>query len=430
MARRKKISEFYDGSELVSKNADYYIAYSGRSEGKSTWFAKYILQDFLDSGRKTILMRRNLNELHAMLSWYDTPHMQSWLSDPNREYVLPTSLQIKSLEIEAVDLPKVGTFLTVNGDVFAFLASLSLYRSYKSKGMLEEYSNILFEEFAAVSILDYLDGEVDMFMNFVSSVVRSRTDVKVYMLGNLTYINVYFNKWKIDIINSDRGSLKRFQSGDGAVFYVHYPEVSAHLEQVPRILRTEGNEIATAGSFNIPEDCLIDPYINGTILRDPARNVLLRIHEHTDLRLGVYKISVYACELVGQPVYLIKCEKEMSWRWDKQYMRQLLQTLVDSPIIYYSSASKAYFEVVKEYFKLGHVDLTDETVVKCIDLQAVDKEAEYIRLKCRASELETRAIQGLTEAEYIELLEIEKQIQDCTKLIQSDTRIIGQAWYN
>ena len=75
-------------------------------------------------------------------------------------------------------------------------------------------TTILFDEFLTKHL--YLNDEFVIFMNTVSTIVRQRTDVKIYMLGNtVNQYCPYFQEMGLDhVLKMEQGSIDVYRYGD------------------------------------------------------------------------------------------------------------------------------------------------------------------------------------------------------------------------
>lgn len=183
MSRKKEEKiNYYTTDKIDSYNADYNIIYGERSNGKTTAILKKALIQFIESGFKDQLglIRRwgedlksiqvkNLFEGINNLGWVEkyTKGLYNQIIYKNRMWFLA--------KIENNDIVDVLTY------PFAYGFSIASQEHYKSS----TYPNIkiiLFDEY--ITRTSYLPDEFMQFQQLLSTIIRLKDDVKIYMCGN------------------------------------------------------------------------------------------------------------------------------------------------------------------------------------------------------------------------------------------------------
>lgn len=180
--------KYYSLSNIIKENADYNIIYGERSNGKTTAVLEYALKDYILSGfvNQIAIVRRweedykgkngkqmfegivNLGWVEKYTKWeYNTIiyYSQRWYLAKYNE----NGEKIKQME-----------------EPFAIGFAISSEEHYKSTSY-PNVKTILFDEFITRSY--YLPDEFIKFQNLLSTIIRLRTDVKIFMCGNT--INKY-----------------------------------------------------------------------------------------------------------------------------------------------------------------------------------------------------------------------------------------------
>ena len=171
--------KFYSLKAILSKDAQYNVIFGERSNGKTYAVLKYAIEQYAATGKQLAIVRR----------WQDD-------FTGKRGAVMFDAL-VSNGEIEkatcgqwtGVSYYGSRWFLCryVNGEKiqqetpFAYGFSITSMEHDKSTAY-PEITTILFDEFLTRS--SYLPDEFVLFMNVVSTIVRHRTDVKIFMLGN------------------------------------------------------------------------------------------------------------------------------------------------------------------------------------------------------------------------------------------------------
>lgn len=172
--------KFYSLKNIMQKNAQYNVIFGERSNGKTYSVLKYALERYAKHGEQLALVRR----------WQDdfTGKRGATMFDAlvaNREIA-------KLTDGEWTGIYYYGSrwFLCrydenekrINDDrPFAYGFSITSMEHDKSTSY-PNITTIMFDEFLTRS--QYLPDEFVLFMNVISTIVRHRTNVKIFMLGN------------------------------------------------------------------------------------------------------------------------------------------------------------------------------------------------------------------------------------------------------
>lgn len=191
----KKITH-YDIRPLKAIEADYYLAWGEKGNGKSYQGKHEIaLKDYLEKGERFIYLRRWKEEI-------TTDKVERYFADvdvnklTNGKYncimVYRKQLFFATYDIE--------TTKTVRGEKIGYVMALSTEQNYSGCSYLD-VKNILFEEFMSRS--DYIPNEPDRLMFLYSTVDRKRRTTKLWLLGNtVSRVCPYIQEWGLQKIIS------------------------------------------------------------------------------------------------------------------------------------------------------------------------------------------------------------------------------------
>lgn len=181
MARGK--NKYYDVAHLIKDYPDayYYLAIGERTNGKTYSALKYALERYFKHGEQFAYIRRfgedvRRKNLINLLSGHIDNGLISELSGGTYSLVNYTS----------------GTFIAYNYDeetnkaeydkeVMGFAFDLNSMEHHKSTSY-PKVTTIIFDEF--LSRNGYITNEFVLFMNTLSTIIRDRANVKIFMLGN------------------------------------------------------------------------------------------------------------------------------------------------------------------------------------------------------------------------------------------------------
>lgn len=213
---RKKELKFYDLEPILAKNAHYNIIIGERSNGKTTAVLKYCLQHFIDTGKQTGYIRRYDEDIKgqngervfsALLSLGFVKEITGGLYDKiiykGRAWYLGVYNEIDE-KIETQEKP------------FAYAFALTKQESYKGLSY-PDIDTILFDEFLTRTY--YLHDEFIIYMNLLSTIIRQRSGIKIFMLGNtVNKYSPYFAEMGLKHIKDmKKGSIDLYSYGNSAL---------------------------------------------------------------------------------------------------------------------------------------------------------------------------------------------------------------------
>lgn len=209
--------EFYNIQKLLSYNSILNLVIGGRGIGKTFASKKFCLERFLKYKEQSIYLRRRETELQELdKEKFFTTELLSQVFDGFELLENKTSRGGSTIKFKYNGANEEQVFhlnsrrITLNKEVVFYLKALST--GIKLKGSeYDEVNTILFDEFLIDENdrnLRYLPNETEILFNFLSSVFRLRTNVRVLMLANATNINnPYFNYLRF---NYNENNLKRY----------------------------------------------------------------------------------------------------------------------------------------------------------------------------------------------------------------------------
>lgn len=204
--------KFYSLKNILSKDAQYNIIFGERSNGKTYSVLKYGLEKFCKTGEQTAIVRRwsedfkgkrgstmyqalvNNNEIEKLTEgkWTDVYYYSG------RWYLCKYN---EKEERTVLEKP------------IAYAFSLGSMEHDKSTSY-PEINTILFDEFLTRTM--YLPDEFVLFMNVLSTIIRHRKNVKIFMLGNtVNKYCPYFNEMGLRHIKDMKvGDIDIYSYGD------------------------------------------------------------------------------------------------------------------------------------------------------------------------------------------------------------------------
>lgn len=224
--KRKEINNlgFYSLDKILKTNADYYIIYGERSNGKTTAVLKYALLKFINSDytEQLALVRRyeedykGKNGLNIFTGIVNLGWVEKYTKNKYNDIVYFRQQWFLCFKDDD------GKILYKCENPFAIGFSISSEEHYKSTSY-PNITTILFDEFLTRS--GYLPFEFVKFSNLLSTIIRLRDNVKIFMCGNtVNQFCPYFAEMGLsNIKNQKRDTIDLYTYGDsGLIVAVEY----------------------------------------------------------------------------------------------------------------------------------------------------------------------------------------------------------------
>lgn len=237
---------------ILQHDFDYNFIVGGRSNGKTTGYQLEVaLPNYLSNKEQFVKIVRTNDDTVPLLNedWIDV-NVKNKLKDKGLTYVYYR----KTFYIGTIkDYNDYGLkkFVQEKADIWGYVIPLSQQARYKSSDR-SKVSTIVFDEFAITEEYMYLPNEVEQLMSLISTIIRSRDNVKVFFIGNaLSLKNPYFDYFGIDASKLKSGNIYSFaQCGDEFKEYakvgLDFVEMIYTSENdIPKLLRVSGNAQAT-----------------------------------------------------------------------------------------------------------------------------------------------------------------------------------------
>lgn len=191
--------KWYRLDKILEYIAQYYVIIGERSNGKSYALNEYILDNFFIKGEQFAYVKR-----------YDEDIKKKYMTEvfpPLEKYVLEKyNKRIKFYQGQWLAYDEGTSGKLSECEVMGYAMSLAQSNRYKGTSY-PNVTTILFEEFMSIDC-SYIPDEINMFLNLVSTVVRYRTNVKVFMLANtISKYSPYFSALGLKAHRINKGSI-------------------------------------------------------------------------------------------------------------------------------------------------------------------------------------------------------------------------------
>lgn len=202
--------KYYSLNRILKENADYNIIIGERSNGKTYASLKYCLENYLKSKKSFVYLRRWKEDLTV-----------------KRMSILFSAFNVSKItkgEFNKIVYKNGGFYfaneindkIILDSKKFCYCVSLSDMEHDKSVNY-ENVTSIIFDEFLTRSV--YIRDEFIIFMNVISTVIRNKDNVKIFMLGNtVNNYSPYFDEMGLNNIkNQNQGTIDLYKYSNSSL---------------------------------------------------------------------------------------------------------------------------------------------------------------------------------------------------------------------
>ena len=218
----------YTLTNILDKDADYNIIYGERSNGKTTAVLRYALEQHTTSGyrHQLAIIRRWETDFKGKngKQMFEGIVNLGWVQElTNYKY---NSIYYYSQQWFLCTYDAKGERILMAEEPFALGFAITSEEHYKSTSY-PKVTTILFDEFITRDY--YLPDEFVKFQNLLSTIIRLRDDVKIFMCGNtINKFCPYFNEMGLKAIKKQKqGTIDVYHYGESelkvAVEYSDFP---------------------------------------------------------------------------------------------------------------------------------------------------------------------------------------------------------------
>lgn len=204
---------YYSLKNVLNTNSTYNIIIGERSNGKTYACLKHGIEQYFKDGSQMAIVRRwqtdirgnRASEIFKALLANDEVYKIS-----NGKY---QGIHYYGGKFYLCNYGDNGKAIYNDNDVIAYPFSLSDTEHNKSISY-PNIRTIIFDEFLTRQV--YLPDEFILFMNTISTIVRNRTDVKIFMLGNtVNKYSPYFDEMGLrNVSKQEQGTIDIYKYGN------------------------------------------------------------------------------------------------------------------------------------------------------------------------------------------------------------------------
>lgn len=223
--------KYYDIRNVLSLETLYVIIFGERSNGKTYGSLEHGLEKYFEDGSEIAYIRRMEEDLRGgNASTLFTPFLQPDKKTGKNVIEKLSKGKYNSIRyynrrwyMEHIDEDKMKSF--IDEQPFAYAFALSQQEHYKSTSY-PNVRTIIFDEFMTRQM--YLPNEFVLFQNLLSTIIRQRDDVTIFMLGNtVNKYCPYFKEMGLNRIeNMKKGDIDLYSLGtSGLTVAVEYADM-------------------------------------------------------------------------------------------------------------------------------------------------------------------------------------------------------------
>lgn len=359
---------YYSLKRINSKKAVYNVIFGERSNGKTYAVLYQALVNFFKDRSQFAYLRRwkeDVTGRRASTLFNGLQDNGTIEKLSNGEY---TGIYYYSGRYYLCSYDDKGKALYNESDLLGYTFALSDNEHNKSNAY-PRVRLIVFDEFLTKHI--YLQDEFVLFINTVSTIVRLRTDVKIYMLGNT--VNKYCPYFKEMGLNH----IKEMKQGDIDIYKYGNSKLTVAVEYCASSKQNKKNNFYFA--FNNPKLSMIT---GGAWELDIYPHLPIK-YKHSNIEF-IYFIEfndlIYQCEVITREPYyftyihikttpLKNTDKDliysMAYNSKLNYNRNILMpiTKLEHNILWYFKTSRVYYQnnevgdAISNYLKICKGDV-------------------------------------------------------------------------
>lgn len=205
--------KYYSLNKINKKDATYNVIFGERSNGKTYATLKQSLENYFDNGSQFAYIRRWSVDVQPkrMNNLFNAIIEDGYLEKLSGGKF--TAIFYRTGRFYLCTYNDKGKPIYNENDIIGYAFSLSENEHNKANSY-PRVTTIIFDEFLTSKI--YLPDEFILFMNTVSTIVRQRTNVKIYMLGNtVNKFCPYFKEMGLtNILSMKQGSIDLYTYGE------------------------------------------------------------------------------------------------------------------------------------------------------------------------------------------------------------------------
>lgn len=215
------MSDYYRLDRILKEQADFNLIVGERGNGKTYAMQEYLLKERLINGGQCVWLRRWMDDVKASnaQNFWDGLLVAQIEKLSGGRY---QGIELKASRYYLCSYDQKGKAIYNDNDILGYVTDVNEAERLKGQSF-PRVTNIVYEEFISLSQMGYIPDETVLFDNIISTIVRDRTNVKIWMLGNtINPYNPYFIKYGIRGLNLKQGDIWTRTNGYGGKLAVEF----------------------------------------------------------------------------------------------------------------------------------------------------------------------------------------------------------------
>ncbi len=227
---------YYSYDNIDKVNATYNLIIGQRSNGKTFGWCQKAIDAYLETGLPSAYIRRHDEQIRPTnISNLFNPHTKYIENKTNGKYNT-VIYRLHAFYLARYEKTATGAEKKVAQDKNPFCRTYAISTAETTKGAdAGELKYICFDEFMTRRF--YLNNEFILFQNLLSSLIRNRSGVKIYMLANtVNKYCPYFSEMGLrNVARQKQGTIDVYQMGKSdttiAVEYCNQADVTVSVSK-------------------------------------------------------------------------------------------------------------------------------------------------------------------------------------------------------
>ena len=252
-----KLNKYWDIEKTWNLHGTYTVVFGMRSNGKTYGTLKKGLEEYARDGSQMAILRTWADDFKGKRGQnLFSPFIENgFISDLfEGEY---NTIVYKSQQWFLAKIDEESK-LTLSIEPFAFAFALTQMQHDKSSGGFGRVRLIVYDEFISAGFM--MDNAFDLFQNCISTIVRDRTDARIYLLGNTMssgFFSPFLEEMGINPRELKQGSITTYTYADNKelTVVVEYCDVVNRSDQQNKYFafgRSASSNMITSGEWSIP----------------------------------------------------------------------------------------------------------------------------------------------------------------------------------
>lgn len=208
--------KYYSLDKILKTGSDclYYMLIGERSNGKTYSVLQHMIENYFSTGKQFAIIRRWLDDFRGkrgaqMFDAINKNNVILNLSHGDWDGIFYYSMRFYLYRME-------GDKRILSENPIGFCFALSTMEHDKSTSY-DDITIVFFDEFLTRQM--YLPNEFILFMNVLSTIIRMRNDVKIFMAGNtVNQYSPYFSEFGLSNIKKmKKGDIDIYKYGDSGL---------------------------------------------------------------------------------------------------------------------------------------------------------------------------------------------------------------------